>query len=203
MSQKAAVLDLGTDAAIAKDMPPMPEKRSNTVNDISFIVCPPFSNIAGTVGSKGLLLLGMEWEEAFELAREDPYQVVLPRKAKRKRFVTSDPYMFDCVVEPDVTGEFLEFKRRWELLEEFLRKRARRKEPCLKVVGVWFCKKKMKRDNALVSRRLARLSWRKPHGRRHCVRMLILRCRRFLSFCLPRGRRNANPPFECPLVSAR
>ena len=107
----------------------MPEKRSNTVNDISFIVCPPFSNIAGTVGSKGLLLLGMEWEEAFELAREDPYQVVLPRKAKRKRFVTSDPYMIDCVVEPDVTGEYLEFKRRWELLEEFLRKRPCRKEP--------------------------------------------------------------------------
>ena len=70
----------------------------------------------------------MEWEE-FEPAREDPYQVVLPRKAKRKRFVTSDPYMIDCVVEPDVTGEYLEFKRRWELLEEFLRKRARCKEP--------------------------------------------------------------------------
>ena len=140
MSQKATVLDLGTDAAIAKDMPPMPEKRSNIVNNISFIVCPPFSSdIAGTVGSKGLLLLGMEWEEAFELAREDPYQVVLPRKAKRKRFVTSDPYMIDCVVEPDVTGEYLEFNRRWELLEKFLRKRPCRKEPNNKEMQFNFC----------------------------------------------------------------
>ena len=146
----------------------------------------------------------MEWEEAFEPAREDPYQVVLPRKAKRKRFVTSDPYMIDCVVEPDVTGEYLEFKRRWELLEEFLRKRARRKEPSLKGCrGVVSQNPSFKRDNALVSRRLARLSWRKPHGRRHCVRMLILRCRRFLSFCLRRERRNADPPFERSLLSAR
>ena len=112
----------------------MPEKRSNTVIAISFIYCPPFSDIAGTVVSKGLLLLGMEWEEAFELAREDPYQVVLPRKAKRKMFVTSDPYMvIDCFSEPaqdaHVMGDYLELRRRWELLQEFLRKRARLKEP--------------------------------------------------------------------------
>ena len=63
----------------------------------------------------------MEWEEEFEPAREDPYQVarLRPRKAKRKKFVTSEPYMIDCVGEPDLTGEYLEFKRRWELLQNF------------------------------------------------------------------------------------